>query len=266
MTAVRFTRRITDVAVGLALPVGLIALWWVLSAGSTSVYYPPLQTSVERFADVWASQPGLGDALTSIFRFMLGYLLAAVIGIGLGVPVGLSSRLRRDIAPITEFCRSMPIAALIPVALVIFGPGIRMEVSLIAFAAVWPVFLNTIDGVRGVDETMLAMARAYRLGGAMRLRSVVLPAAMPQIFSGLQVSLAIGLSITIIASMFGGADGIGFFVLNAQRTYDMPSMWAGIILLAIIGLVTALLLELIQRHVLAWHAGWRGNAPGGDRT
>jgi sulfonate transport system permease protein len=122
----------------------------------------------------------------------------------------------------------------------------------------WPVFLNTVDGVRGVDPKMLEMARVYRLGWRMRLTKVVLPAASPQIFSGLQVSLAITLSITIIASMFGGQDGIGFFVLQAQRTYDMPAMWAGILLLAFIGLVAALVLELVERRVLGWHAGWRG--------
>jgi sulfonate transport system permease protein len=244
-------------ASGLLLPAVALAVWWVASADSTSPYFPPLEENLDRFFETWSSEAFATYALPSLGRFAAGFALAVAIGVAVGTALGLSARARRDVAPITEFCRALPVTALIPAALLVFGPGTVMEVGLIAFSSVWPVLLNTIDGVRGVDSTLLETGRAYRLSRGQRLRLIVLPAALPQIAAGVQVSLAIALSVMVIANMFGGADGLGQFILEAQRTFDVPQMWAGILLLGLIGYVMTRLLDAVEGRVLGWHRGLR---------
>jgi sulfonate transport system permease protein len=244
-------------ASGLLLPVTALTVWWFASADSTSPYFPPLEESLDRFVDTWFSETFVTHALPSLGRFAAGFALAVALGVVVGTVLGLYPRARRDVAPITEFCRALPVTALVPAALIVFGPGSVMEIALIAFSSVWPVLLNTVDGVRGVDATLLETGRAYRLTRRQRLRLIVLPAALPQIAAGVQVSLAIALAVMVIANMFGGIDGLGQFILEAQRTFDIPQMWAGILLLGVIGYVMTRMLELVEGRLLAWHRGLR---------
>ena len=244
----------------IALPVLLVAAWWVLSADSTSPYYPPLQDILDAFRSLWFFDHMSDDVLPSVWHFVVGFLLAAVIGISLGTLVGLSARARRDVAPLTEFFRSMPIAALVPIALILFGPGARMEIALIAFGCCWPVLVSTADGVRAVEPTMLAVARVYGLSRRQRLWRISIPAALPQTFAGLRVALAIGVATMIIANMFGSGSGLGFFVINAQQTFAVTNMWAGILLIGLIGALASLVLALVEHRLLRWHRGWRASA------
>ena len=134
-----------------------------------------------------------------------------------------------------------------------------MKVFVIVAGCVWPILLNTIDGVRGVEPTMLEMSRSY---GVSRLRSwgqVLLPAALPQIFSGLRAALSIALILMVISEMVASTNGIGFFVLNAQRTFAIPEMWSGIILLGVLGYSLNGLLVLVERRILRWHRGFRSS-------
>jgi ABC-type nitrate/sulfonate/bicarbonate transport system permease component len=254
------TNRLRLVVLELILPCALVASWWISSAGSTSPYFPPLSENLQRLVDMWFSDRLGSDVLPSLRHFAIGFAIAVVVGVLLGTLLGLSPRCRRDLLPITEFFRAMPIAALAPAALVLFGSSPTMEIVLIAFGSCWPILVSTTDGVRGVDPVLLETARIYGLSRRRRIIAVTMPAASPQIFSGLRISLSIGLAITIIASMFSGPGGLGFVILESQRTFDIAGMWAGIFLLGLVGYLVNGLLALVESRALAWHRGARAGA------
>jgi len=240
----------------------LVLLWWIASADSESIYFPPLRTIVATFAEVWLFDRVASDLVPSLLRFTAGFVLAVTGGIALGLLIGLSPVIRRATDPIVDFLRTLPKPAIIPPAILFLGVDASMKVFIIAFGAIWPVLLNTVDGVRGVDPDTLDMARVYGLRRGERIRRVVLPAATPQIFAGGRLALAIALILMVVSEMVASTDGLGYFVLLSQQTFAIPEMWSGILLLGIIGYVFNGIFVLAERRALRWHRGWRAAALG----
>jgi ABC-type nitrate/sulfonate/bicarbonate transport system permease component len=135
-----------------------------------------------------------------------------------------------------------------------------MKIFIIAFVCLWPVLLNTIDGVAGVDPTLRETARVYDIGPVDRVLRVTLPAAAPQIFAGMRTALSLALILMVISEMVASTNGIGYFVLQAQRSFAIPEMWSGILLLGILGYVLNAVFLLAERRVLRWHRGSRASA------
>jgi ABC-type nitrate/sulfonate/bicarbonate transport system permease component len=185
-----------------------------------------------------------------------------VVAISAGLLLGMSRRARRAAAPIVEFLRAIPPPALLPFAILVIGVGNSMKVFIIAFVCIWPILLNTIDGVTGVDPTLRDTTRVYGIDGGDRVLRVMLPAAAPQIFAGMRTSLSLALILMVISEMVASTNGIGFFVLQSQRSFAIPEMWAGILLLGLLGYALNLIFVLVERRVLAWHRGARASALG----
>jgi ABC-type nitrate/sulfonate/bicarbonate transport system permease component len=244
-------------AVMLAMPVTLIAAWWISSADSQSFYFPPLQTILQTFGKLWFSPRSLQDVLPSLARFSIGYLGAALFGIAVGVPVGASRNLRNVLEPVLEFLRAIPPPVLVPVLILFVGIGNEMKVLVIVFGCIWPVLLNTVAGVRALDEVLAETVRSYRIDRLARLWHFVLPGASPQIFTGLRQSMSIGIILMVVSEMFAASDGIGFALVQYQRTFAIPEMWSGIILLGIIGIVLSLIFRAIEAWLLGWYHGLR---------
>jgi ABC-type nitrate/sulfonate/bicarbonate transport system permease component len=177
-----------------------------------------------------------------------------------GIALGLSPVLRRATEPIVEFLRAIPAPALLPFALLVLGVGNGSKIFVIAFVCLWPVLLNAVDGVAGVDPTLVDTGRVYRIPGRDRLTHVVLPAAAPQIFAGMRTSLSLALILMVISEMVASSNGIGYFVLQSQRSFAIPEMWSGIILLGLLGYAFNAVFLLIERRVLAWYRGARAAA------
>lgn len=249
--------RVRNLVLELWLPVSLVAAWWIISADSTSFYWPPLSEILTTFRQDWLFARVGSDLLPSLERFLIGYLIAVVIGVSVGLALGLYPLARRASEPVLDFFRAMPMPALLPIAIVALGIGSGSKVFLIAFGAVWPVLLATIDGVRGVDPNLLDMSRVYRLSKRQTIRDVVLPAASPLIFVGARVALAIALILMVFSELIAANHGLGAYVLRSQQSFAIPEMWAGTILLGLIGYTANLLFSMIEHRVLAWHRGWR---------
>jgi ABC-type nitrate/sulfonate/bicarbonate transport system permease component len=243
--------------VALALPVTLVATWWVTSSGSQSFYFPPLQTILDTFGKLWFSAQALQNVVPSLVRFSIGYIAAALLGIVIGVPVGASRNLRNVLEPVLEFMRAIPPPVLVPVLILFAGIGNEMKALVIVFGCIWPVLLNTVAGVRALDEVLAEVVRSYRIGGFARLWHFVLPGASPQIFTGLRQSLSIGIILMVVSEMFAASDGIGFALVQYQRTFAIPEMWSGIILLGIIGIALSLIFRGIEAWLLGWYHGLR---------
>jgi ABC-type nitrate/sulfonate/bicarbonate transport system permease component len=153
-----------------------------------------------------------------------------------------------------NFFRSLPPVALIPLFLFIFGIGTKMQVAIIYFSAVWPVVLNTVDGVRATDPILLDVAKVYRLSGWRRV-GLTLHSATPQIFVGARIALAIALIVMVVSEMVGSTNGIGYVILQAQREFKVADMWAGILVIALVGLAVNILFVAIERRALRWQRG-----------
>lgn len=250
-------RRVLGTVLEIAVPTALVVLLWAASNATDTYYYPPLQDVVVAFRDLWLFERFGSDVLPSLGRLFAGYTVAVVIGVLLGIVLGRSRIIRTMVTPIMEFLRAIPPTALIPVTMLVIGVGDGAKISLIALACVWPILLNTIDGIGGVEPTLIETSRVYRIGRVHALRSVVLPSAAPQIFAGMRTSLSLALILMVVSEMVASSNGIGYFVLQSQRTFAIVDMWAGIVLLGLLGYMLNALFVLIENHVLAWHRGAR---------
>ncbi len=238
------------------LPVALFALWWLVSADSKNFYLPPLRAILDGFGATWSSR-WTSDVLPSIGRLLLGYAGAVIAGVGLGVPLGARPRLRAALEPALELFRAIPPPALVPVFMLLFGIGTPMKLLVIVSGAVWPVLLNTIEGVRAVDEVLSDTCRSYGITGVRRLRVLVLYGASPQIATGMRQALSIAIILMVISEMFASSSGLGFAIVDFQRAFSIPEMWSGILLLGVLGFVLSLGFGGFEARALRWYHGQR---------
>lgn len=244
----------------LAVALALLTGWGLWSSGSDSFYFPPLGKILTAFGETWVFERVGSDVAPSLARLGAGFAVAVVIGSGGGILLGLSRAARQAAGPIVEFLRAIPVPVLIPAAIVALGLGDVMKVFIIAMGCVWPVLLNAIDGVAGIETRLLETARSYGIGGLCRLRSVILPAALPQIFAGMRTSLSLGIILMVVSEMVAGTNGIGLFILQSQRSFATPEMWSGILLLGLLGYALNYGFTVVERRVLRWHRGARAGA------
>jgi ABC-type nitrate/sulfonate/bicarbonate transport system permease component len=248
-----------------AAPAVLLALWELAAESADSLWFPPPSEIAVRMYELWFSArfptvftPAVtADVLPSVGRMLAGWGLAAVVGVSLGILIGRSRVVSQTVEPTVHFLRSTPGPALVPIFLILLGTDSTMRISLIAFASMWPVLLNTIDGVRGVDPTQLETARVFGIPRWSRITRIVLPSALPKIFAGLTIALAVSLTLMVISELTVATDGIGYRIQRASQLFAMTDMWAWIMLIAVLGVVLNALLNLVERRVLRWYRGSR---------
>lgn len=192
------------------------------------------------------------DIVPSILRVLAGWLLAVLVGVTFGAALGRSRTGMDYGGPLFAFFRSLPSPALVPVFIMLFGIGSGMKLSLIVFGCVWPVLLNTVDGVRSLDQVKTDTARSFRTPRAQWVAMVVLPAALPKIFAGLRLSLAIAVILMVVSEMVGVTSGIGYQLRFAQQQAEFPAMWAWIVLLGVLGYTLNLALLAVEHVALRW--------------
>jgi ABC-type nitrate/sulfonate/bicarbonate transport system permease component len=250
-------------AAEIAVPVALLVAWQAWTVHADSQYFPRLSTILVQFREMWLFSQFGTHVVPSLERIVLGFGIAVVVGIALGIPLGLSRWGRLAAMPHIEFWRAIPPPALLPISVVLLHSiGNVQKVSFIAFFCVFPILLNTIDGVRGIDPTLIDTARSYGVRGTERIRRIVLPAAMPQIAAGMRISLALAVIIMVVAEYFSSTSGVGYVLLISKNTFQMGPMWAAIVLIGLLGYLLGLLFAIAERHFLAWHRGWRAAIPG----
>ncbi|MFP3986081.1 ABC transporter permease [Streptomyces sp. E11-3] len=254
MTVRTVARRVLLV---LGLPAVLFAVWWFATADSTSFYVPPLSSILTAFADTWTADRLLSDVVPSLLRLTAGLLLAVAIGVGLGLAVGMNRVVRDVLEPVLELFRAIPPPVLVPVIMLFAGIGDTMKVLVIVSGCVWPILLNTVEGVRAVDEVLSDTCRSYGIGGPARLWHLVLRSASPQIVTGMRQALSIGIILMVISEMFAASNGLGFTIVQFQRSFAIPEMWSGVLLLGLLGFALSLLFRLAENRVLAWYHGLR---------
>lgn len=244
-----------SIAYAVGLPIILIIIWWAATLGTANFYAPSPALLVETFAQVWFSELFLTDVLPSIGRMLAGIALAIVIGTTAGLAIGTTRWLRVLLEPTLEFLRAVPPPVLIPVMMLIMGISDSMKIVTIVFGCVWPVLLNTVEGVRAVDSVLSDSSRSYAIGGLARVRHLLIPSASPQIMVGVRQSLSLGLILMVISEMFASSSGLGFSIIKFQRSFAIPEMWSGIALLGLIGVGLSFLFQFVERKALRWYHG-----------
>ncbi|WP_142061149.1 ABC transporter permease [Pseudarthrobacter sp. B4EP4b] len=249
------------IAVEIWLPIGLFVLWWFATAGSTSLYFPPLPRIVAKLGEILSTRFA-SDILPSLQNFGLGLGIAILAGITLGLALGALPPVHEALKPVLEFMRAIPGVAILPVALFIFGIGSDMKVAIIVFGAFWPVLLNTIDGIRGVDGLVKEVSRSYKIRPVDYIFRILLPAASPQIIAGVRISVSLGIILIVASEYIASTEGIGYIQLQSARLFQMDVMWAALLLLGVLGYVANALFRLVEHGLLRWHRGVRGTSQG----
>lgn len=260
----RVPRAVTLPVSRLWLAVALIAVWELTTRAVRESYFPPPSTIMRALHEVWFSGPAtqafltdkaIDDFSSSLSHLFIGWALASLGGVALGLLVGRSRRAGEILDPLLQFLRAVPPPTLVPFFIVVFQLGAAMQIATIAFGVIWPVLLNTIDGVRSADRLQLDTAEVFGITGARRLARVIIPAAAPKIFAGLRVGLSFALILMVISELIGSTAGIGSFLIGAQRSFEIPRMWAGIVMLGILGWLFNTAFLVVERRLLAWHHG-----------
>lgn len=246
--------------------IALVLIWQLATMRANSIFFPTPWEILQRAGELWLSGPAarlfLGDGvfndiLPSLGRLLLGWTGAVVVGVTVGVLIGRSRIFSDLLDPSLQFLRAVPGPALIPIFIILLGTETTMRVILIAYGSVWPVLLNTIEGVRTVDPMQIDTARAFRLPRTARLTRVILPAAMPKIFTGVRISLSLAIILMVVSELVASTNGIGYRILNSQIMLLLTDMWCGILLLALLGLTLNAAFQQIEHYALHWHRGAR---------
>lgn len=241
------------ICIEIVVPVLLLAAWWIASAGSTNAFFPPLSTILQRFRELWLFEHLGTDILPSLGNLAAGFGIGGTVGILAGIALGMFRPLNWAVSPVVDFWRAIPPVAIVPIFVALFGFGTEVRIVTISISALFPTLISTLDGMRALDDQMEDVARSYRLSWWDRLIDVYLPAASPRIASGLQVSLQVSFVVMIASEMLGSSHGIGAMTLNAQQSFAIPDMWAGILLLGVVGYLANLIFNMVRDRVLRWY-------------
>ncbi len=222
---------------GLFTMLGFLGLWEVaVRTGAVEFQYLPAPSAIGGGIGAVISSGELATATLHTLRVtLLGWLLASVLGAGLGVVLGVSNTAWRYSMASIEVMRAIPPVTLVPVALLVFGFSVRMELTIILFVSAWPVLVNTIDGVRGVRSELLDVARMLRLAPTVRLRKILLPAALPSIVVGLRLALSLSLVLAVVAEMIGNPSGLGNALVRSSQALRPEEMFAYVFAIGVLG-------------------------------
>ncbi|MFI6319585.1 ABC transporter permease [Nonomuraea sp. NPDC050556] len=239
-----------------------VAVWEIVTRLMDDIDFPAPSLIVAAMYKLWFSGPvshlfltdaALDNILPSLGRLFAGWALAAVFGVLAGVAIGRSKSAVDYVDPLIQLGRAVPPPLLVPLFALVFRDPLTTQLATIVFGVVWPVLLNSIEGARAVEPIHIETATVFGLTRGQRFRRIMIPAAAPKVFAGLRLSLSLALILMVISEVFGGTDGIGYQLLQAQRGFETPVVWGAIVLLGVLGYLINVLFVLAENRLLVWH-------------
>lgn len=233
-------------------------VWWVTTA--TGVLDPkfltPPQTVLAKLIEGFSADGDLREQVwPSLRRGLSGFAIGVTLGVSLGILVGSVRVLEKAFEPVLLFFRSLSILALFPVFLLFFGIGEESKVAIVTWAAFWPVFISTVNAVKGVEKILINAARTLGASRSYIFTRIVLPASIPNIFPGVRLAASYAFTALVAAEYLGATEGIGIYIRSSQEGYQIPAMYSGIVVLGVIGVALNLVLAGIEKRVTAWQLG-----------
>lgn len=217
-------------------------------------FLPPPSAIIETFWGIVSSGGFVAPLAQTILFLFVGYGIGCVAAIVLGILMGYSRPIYNLFEPLTELLRPLPKPALLPALILFLGLGAKMEITIVALGCFFPVLINTLQGVRAVEPTMINTARTFGHGTFAIWRRILLPASAPYILAGMRVSLGLGLILVVTAEMISGTGGLGDAILGAQRTFLVKESYAWLIVLALLGLLLTWLFTWVEKRLAFWNA------------
>ncbi len=239
---------------GVAVFVLLIAFieWGTRADVISALTLPKPLDVLATFGELWQSGLLFKHLGLSLSRLAIGAALGASAGIGVGILIGLFSYIRAGLVPLVAAIFPIPKIALLPLFVIWFGIDEGSKYALIALGTFTPTIVATYGAVDNVDRSLIRMAQSFGLSWFSIVRKVVLPGAMPGILSGLRISLAIAIILLVAAEMLGAQYGIGAYILEAGSLYDLERLFAGVVVLSILGVLTSSGISYIEKRLLGW--------------
>lgn len=232
----------------------LFAEWGTRSGFISALTLPRPSDVVMTFKELYTSGLLFKHLVPSLSRLVIGAALGASVGIGVGLLIGLFSYIRAGLVPVVAAIFPIPKIALLPLFVIWFGIDEGSKYALIAFGTFTPTVVATYAAVDNVDRTLIRMGQSFGLTWLSIVRKIVLPGAMPGILSGLRISLAIAIILLVAAEMLGAEYGIGAYILEAGALYDLERLFAGVVILSVLGVIVSAIIGAIEKRVLRWRS------------
>lgn len=233
----------------------LLAAWEILARSGTFTHFqlPAFSEVVERiWSDAWAGDLWINTALT-LYRALTAFAICAVFGVMIGMAMSRSAIANWFFDPIISVGFPMPKIAFLPVVILWLGVYDVSKITIIVIDAIFPVIAATVIAIQGVERELIWSARNMGANGRELLTQIVLPAAAPQIMTGLQVALPLSLIVAVVAEMLMGGYGLGGAMMTASRFANSTGVFAGIVEIAVIGYALVKAMALVRRRLLIWH-------------
>ena len=246
------TQRKRGVGVVVFVLLILLAEWGTRSGVISALTLPRPSDVAATFGELYASGLLFKHLIPSLTRLVIGASMGAVIGISVGVLIGLFSLARAGLVPLVAAIFPIPKIALLPLFVIWFGIDEASKYALIAFGTFTPTVVATYAAVDNVDRSLIRMGQSFGLGWWSIVSKIVLPGAMPGILSGLRVSLTIAIILLVAAEMLGAEYGIGAYILEAGSLYDLERLFAGVVILSVLGVAVSSAIAALERRVLRW--------------
>lgn len=238
----------------LILPALLLGAWQIAATQQwlDGLYFPP---PLKIWDALWRPSTDhtlVKEGATTVARAIKGWVIGGAIGAAVGLALSRSQSVERAVAPTLEFMRSFPAPVIVPVALLFLGVGERMEVTVVAFAALWPVLINTTVGARSTEPLLIDAARVFHMSRLRQASQILLPSALPSILVGLRISLAVSLVVAVVAEMLGSGAGLGNLIIEASSRFQIPNVYAIVVVLGVIGVAVNAAVQYSENWLTRW--------------
>ena len=245
----------------------MLLAYWQLFGSATSVSFPRPNRWFSALSEL-SSQGLLGPAaIISLETFVLSLVLGTILGVSLGMVIGASRTVDRAFTPIMEFFRSLPPPAVIPIALLLLGSSLKMMLTVVVFAVIWPILLNTVAAMHAVPQVRLEMSKSLGLSWLDRVVKVVLPSLLPGIFVGVRIGVAVSLIVTLLVDILATGRGLGTLLSVEQQNFNSAAVWGLLLLVGAFGFAVSGLMAVAERRILRnWLASLIGSDAGAFRV
>ena len=233
---------------------GVVALMWEIAgrSGRWPLLIAPLSDIWLKFVQLASSGELMRHIAVSLNEFFVGYALAAVVGIALGVAIASSDTVRDVADPWVSAVYATPTVALAPLFIFIFGIDAASKMAVVFLLAVFPIVINTATGIRSTDQIFIEAARSFSANRLQIFSKVLIPSALPFIVAGLRLGIGRGLVGVVVGEFIGARAGLGYLIFRSSQAFQVDAMWVGVFLLAGTGVLAVVVLQKVERRLAPW--------------